>query len=51
MNKRCARCDKTVYPTEELKCLDKVIDLPKKKPQMCRYAGFNIILVKFGEIG
>ncbi|KAG6459088.1 hypothetical protein O3G_MSEX011199 [Manduca sexta] len=24
MNKTCARCEKTVYPTEELKCLDKV---------------------------
>ncbi|KAJ0170187.1 hypothetical protein K1T71_014115 [Dendrolimus kikuchii] len=23
MNKTCARCQKTVYPTEELKCLDK----------------------------
>ncbi|XP_041371779.1 LIM and SH3 domain protein F42H10.3-like isoform X3 [Gigantopelta aegis] len=24
MNKKCAKCTKTVYPTEELKCLDKV---------------------------
>lgn len=24
MNKKCAKCSKTVYPTEELKCLDKV---------------------------
>lgn len=24
MNKKCARCEKTVYPIEELKCLDKV---------------------------
>lgn len=24
MSKRCARCEKTVYPLEELKCLDKV---------------------------
>ena len=24
MSKKCARCEKTVYPTEELKCLDKV---------------------------
>lgn len=24
MNKKCAKCEKTVYPTEELKCLDKV---------------------------
>ncbi|XP_023016511.1 LIM and SH3 domain protein F42H10.3 [Leptinotarsa decemlineata] len=24
MSKQCARCEKTVYPTEELKCLDKV---------------------------
>lgn len=24
MSKKCAKCDKTVYPAEELKCLDKV---------------------------
>lgn len=24
MSKSCARCEKTVYPIEELKCLDKV---------------------------
>ena len=24
MSKQCARCEKTVYPLEELKCLDKV---------------------------
>ena len=24
MSKTCARCEKTVYPIEELKCLDKV---------------------------
>lgn len=24
MSKKCARCEKTVYPIEELKCLDKV---------------------------
>lgn len=24
MSKKCAKCLKTVYPTEELKCLDKV---------------------------
>ncbi|KAK7093036.1 hypothetical protein V1264_008692 [Littorina saxatilis] len=24
MSKKCAKCTKTVYPTEELKCLDKV---------------------------
>jgi hypothetical protein len=23
-SKPCAKCEKTVYPTEELKCLDKV---------------------------
>lgn len=27
MNKKCARCDKIVYPIEELKCLDKVFIL------------------------
>ena len=26
MSKSCSRCDKAVYPTEELKCLDKVIN-------------------------
>jgi len=26
MNKTCARCQKVVYPIEELKCLDKVSD-------------------------
>ena len=24
MSKKCAKCEKTVYPTEELKCLEKV---------------------------
>lgn len=24
MSKRCAKCEKPVYPIEELKCLDKV---------------------------
>lgn len=24
MSKKCAKCEKTVYPIEELKCLDKV---------------------------
>jgi len=24
MSKICAKCEKPVYPTEELKCLDKV---------------------------
>jgi hypothetical protein len=23
-NKKCGRCEKIVYPTEEIKCLDKV---------------------------
>lgn len=27
MSKKCAKCEKTVYPTEELKCLDKVGNL------------------------
>ena len=27
MNKTCARCQKVVYPIEELKCLDKVRNL------------------------
>jgi len=34
MAKRCAKCEKIVYPTEELKCLDKVeiVDLCGYKP-------------------
>lgn len=28
MSKTCSRCDKAVYPTEELKCLDKVFFCP-----------------------
>ena len=27
MSKVCAKCEKPVYPTEELKCLDKVSQL------------------------
>ena len=30
MSKQCAKCTKTVYPTEELKCLDKVRALSKQ---------------------
>ncbi|XP_050297060.1 LIM and SH3 domain protein Lasp [Anthonomus grandis grandis] len=48
MNKRCARCDKTVYPTEELKCLDKVWHRLCFKCKDCgmalnmrNYKGFN----------
>ncbi|GLV36396.1 lasp [Carabus blaptoides fortunei] len=48
MNKTCARCEKTVYPTEELKCLDKVWHKGCFKCQGCAmtlnmrtYKGFN----------
>ncbi|KAK9877459.1 hypothetical protein WA026_018568 [Henosepilachna vigintioctopunctata] len=48
MNKKCARCDKTVYPTEELKCLDKTWHKPCFKCKECgmalnmkNYKGFN----------
>lgn len=48
MNKRCARCEKTVYPTEELKCLDKVWHKLCFKCKDCgmalnmrNYKGFN----------
>ena len=27
MSKKCAKCEKTVYPTEEFRCLDKVMML------------------------
>lgn len=32
MNKTCARCQKVVYPIEELKCLDKVREVLLYKP-------------------
>lgn len=32
MNKTCARCQKVVYPIEELKCLDKVREVLLHKP-------------------
>ncbi|KAK5648883.1 hypothetical protein RI129_003775 [Pyrocoelia pectoralis] len=48
MNKKCARCEKTVYPTEELKCLDKTWHKPCFKCKECgmalnmrNYKGFN----------
>ncbi|KAG5893856.1 hypothetical protein JTB14_002582 [Gonioctena quinquepunctata] len=48
MNKPCARCEKTVYPTEELKCLDKVWHKQCFKCKDCgmtlnmrSYKGFN----------
>lgn len=48
MNKKCARCDKTVYPIEELKCLDKLWHKQCFKCQSCgmtlnmrNYKGFN----------
>uniref|UniRef100_A0A0V0G6K6 Putative nebulin repeat protein n=1 Tax=Triatoma dimidiata TaxID=72491 RepID=A0A0V0G6K6_TRIDM len=48
MNKKCARCEKTVYPIEELKCLDKIWHKQCFKCQVCNmtlnmrnYKGFN----------
>ncbi|XP_063596033.1 LIM and SH3 domain protein 1-like isoform X2 [Penaeus indicus] len=48
MSKRCARCEKTVYPLEELKCLDKIWHKGCFKCQECgmtlsmkTYKGFN----------
>ncbi|CAG0894739.1 unnamed protein product [Darwinula stevensoni] len=48
MSKKCARCEKTVYPLEELKCLDKVWHKLCFKCQECgmslnmrNYKGFN----------
>jgi hypothetical protein len=47
-SKKCSRCDKTVYPIEELKCLDKVWHKGCFKCQECgmalsmkNYKGFN----------
>ncbi|XP_019866003.1 LIM and SH3 domain protein F42H10.3 [Aethina tumida] len=48
MSKKCARCEKTVYPTEELKCLDKIWHKPCFKCKECgmalnmrNYKGFD----------
>ncbi|XP_034243451.1 LIM and SH3 domain protein Lasp isoform X2 [Thrips palmi] len=48
MNKKCARCEKTVYPIEELKCLDKIWHKTCFKCKECgmalnmrNYKGFN----------
>ncbi|XP_044737852.1 LIM and SH3 domain protein Lasp [Chrysoperla carnea] len=48
MSKSCARCEKTVYPIEELKCLDKIWHKGCFKCQGCgmtlnmrTYKGFN----------
>ncbi|KAL0268351.1 UNVERIFIED_CONTAM: hypothetical protein PYX00_010325 [Menopon gallinae] len=48
MVKTCARCEKTVYPIEELKCLDKIWHKQCFKCQVCQmtlnmrnYKGFN----------
>lgn len=48
MSKRCARCEKAVYPLEELKCLDKIWHKGCFKCQECgmtlsmkTYKGFN----------
>eukprot|EP00095_Tigriopus_kingsejongensis_P003572 maker-scaffold140_size315649-snap-gene-0.13 protein:Tk03572 transcript:maker-scaffold140_size315649-snap-gene-0.13-mRNA-1 annotation:"lim and sh3 domain protein lasp-like" len=48
MSKKCAKCEKTVYPTEELKCLEKVWHKACFKCQTCNmtlsmrnYQGFG----------
>jgi len=48
MNKKCAKCGKTVYPVEELKCLEKVWHKTCFKCEVCgmilnmkNYKGFN----------
>lgn len=42
MNKTCARCNKVVYPIEELKCLDKVCVFVKKKKEYPIVVTFRI---------
>ena len=39
--KKCGRCEKTVYPTEELKCLDKVGDA-KKCTNLVNMSGYHV---------
>ena len=48
MSKRCAKCEKTVYPVEELKCLEKIWHKTCFKCQVCNmtlsmknYKGFD----------
>lgn len=48
MSKKCAKCEKTVYPTEELNCLDKPWHKFCFKCQVCNmtlnmknYKGFD----------
>jgi len=48
MSKKCAHCEKTVYPIEELKCLEKIWHKPCFKCQVCgmtlsmkNYKGFD----------
>uniref|UniRef100_A0A8W8MYH3 LIM and SH3 domain protein 1 n=1 Tax=Magallana gigas TaxID=29159 RepID=A0A8W8MYH3_MAGGI len=50
MSKKCAKCEKTVYPTEELKCLDKFwhkacfkCDVCNMTLNMKNYKGYNKI--------
>ncbi|XP_052699076.1 LIM and SH3 domain protein 1-like isoform X10 [Crassostrea angulata] len=50
MSKKCAKCEKTVYPTEELKCLDKFWHKACFKCEVCNmtlnmknYKGYNKI--------
>ena len=48
MSKKCAKCEKTVYPVEELKCLEKIWHKACFKCQVCgmtlnmkNYKGFD----------
>lgn len=53
MNKSCARCSKTVYPIEELKCLDKVGYVKEKILSLkCATSKENFLtkkIIKFNE--
>ena len=43
--KKCGRCDKTVYPTEELQCLDKVIKQDEKRTETRSICSFGTKVV------
>ena len=53
--KLCGKCDKTVYPTEELKCLDKVSHIKSETIRSFEvhisetYASFEIRLAIYGN--
>ena len=42
MNKKCSRCEKTVYPTKEVKCLDNVLETLLSLNKKCKWSKLYI---------